>query len=142
MEKICGESHYQCCGGRDWEVGCKPIGQVLDKPDGCLPFRSVLNNAAAVWLLPLFLVKRSVEILWSQSSRVLVFSMENGVYLFIFADAQTRVFVLEAKILNIANKPLIICKLQPCMQLLKLSLPKVPTWIKIVPSPCQILELA
>jgi hypothetical protein len=57
--------------------------------------------------------------------------MENGLYLFCFADERTRDEVMEAKLWHIANKPLILRKWTPGMQLLKLSLSTVPIWIKL-----------
>lgn len=57
--------------------------------------------------------------------------MENGLYLFRFADERTRDEVMEAKRWHIANKPLILRKWTQGMQLLKLSLSNVPIWIKL-----------
>jgi hypothetical protein len=58
-----------------------------------------------------------------------VFLLENGLYLFRFADVRTIDEVMEA-LWHIANKPLILRKWIPGMQLLKISLSTVPIWIK------------
>lgn len=63
------------------------VGQFLDKPS------------------PFFVVKHSVENLWSQHGKVEVSSMENGLFIFRFADERTRNEFLEAKFWHIANKP-------------------------------------
>lgn len=57
--------------------------------------------------------------------------MENGLYLFRFVDEKTRDEVLEAKLWHIANKPLILRRWTPGMQLLKLSVFSIPVWIKL-----------
>jgi hypothetical protein len=89
------------------------VGQFLDKP------------------LPFYIVKRTVDSMWAQYGKVEVFLMENGLYLFRFADVKTRDDVMEEKIWHIINKPLILRKWTPGMQLLKISLSTVPIWIKI-----------
>jgi hypothetical protein len=62
------------------------VGQFLDKP------------------LPYYLVKRAVESLWAQYGKVEVFLLENGLYLFRFADEKTRDDVMEAKIWHLASQ--------------------------------------
>jgi hypothetical protein len=89
------------------------VGQFLDKP------------------LPFFLVKKAVDSMWKQYGSVDVFLMENGMYIFRFSDEMTRDEVLEAKLWNISNKPLILRRWEPGMQLLKLSLDSLPIWIKL-----------
>jgi hypothetical protein len=89
------------------------IGQFLDKP------------------LPFYVVKRSVDNLWSMYGSVDVSLLENGLYLFRFADEKTRDIVLEEKLWYIANKPLILRRWVPGMQLLKLSLSSIPIWVKL-----------
>jgi hypothetical protein len=88
------------------------VGQFLDKP------------------LPYYIVKRTVESIWAQYGKIEVFILENGLYLFKFADEKSRDEVLEAKVWYIANKALILRKRTPSMQLLKISLSSVPIWIK------------
>jgi hypothetical protein len=56
------------------------VGQFLDK------------------LLPYFIVKRIVESIWAQYGKIEVFMMENGLYLFKFANEKSRDEVLEAKV--------------------------------------------
>ncbi|XP_059441719.1 uncharacterized protein LOC132174022 [Corylus avellana] len=65
------------------------------------------------------------------SSLVEVFLLENGLYLFKFADEKTRDEVMEARVWHMANKPLILRKWTPGMQLLNISLSSVPVWIKL-----------
>lgn len=84
-----------------------------------------------------FLVKKTVDSMWSQYVRVEVFSMENGMYIFRSNDEKTRDAVMEAKIWHISNKPLILRKWQPGMQLLKLSLSSIPIWIKLFHLPME-----
>ena len=89
------------------------VGQFLDKP------------------LPYYIVKRTVESIWAQYGKVEVFLLENGLYLFRFADKKLRDEVMEAKVWHIANKPPILRKWTPSMQLLKLSFSFIPIWIKL-----------
>jgi hypothetical protein len=63
--------------------------------------------------------------MWATYGKVGVFLLENGLYLFRFADGKTRDSVLEEKLWHFANKPLILRKWNPGMQLLKLSLSAV-----------------
>jgi hypothetical protein len=74
------------------------VGQLLDKT------------------LPFFLVKKTVDIMWSQYGGVKVLSMENGLFIFRFPDEKTRDAVL-VKFWHIANKPFILRKWQQGMQL-------------------------
>jgi hypothetical protein len=89
------------------------VGQFLDKP------------------LPYYIVKRTVDILWASFGKVEVFLLENGLYLFRFQNEKARDEIMEAKLWHIANKPLILRKWAPGMQLLKLSLSTVPVWVKL-----------
>jgi hypothetical protein len=54
-----------------------------------------------------------------------------GLYIFQFEDGKSRDVVLEEKLWHIANRPLILRRWVPGMQLLKLSLSSVPVWIKL-----------
>jgi hypothetical protein len=81
--------------------------------------------------LPYFILKCTVESIWAQYGKIEVFMLENGLYLFKFVDEKSRDEVLEAKVWHIANKPLILHKWTPGMQLLKISLSFVPVWIKL-----------
>jgi hypothetical protein len=128
-EKSIGALQYFAPSCEDGRVGVKPplkaieegiskwspslVGQFLDKP------------------LPYYIVKRTVESIWAQYGKVEVFLLENGLYLFRFADEKLRDEVMEAKVWHIANKPLILRKWTPGMQLLKLSLSSIPIWIKL-----------
>jgi len=60
--------------------------------------------------------------MWKQYGDIEVFSLENGMYIFRFRDEVTCEEVLEAKLWHVANKPLILRKWQPGMQVLKLTL--------------------
>lgn len=102
------------------EYNTSLVDQFLDKP------------------LPYFLVKTTVEAIWSQFGKVDVFSMENGLYIFKFNGESTRDAVLEAKIWHIANKPLILRKWQPDMQLMELSLSSILIWIKLLHLPMKL----
>lgn len=48
-----------------------------------------------------------------------------------FPDCRIHDAVLEARTGFVANKPLVLRKWQPGMQMLNLSLSKVPLWMKI-----------
>jgi hypothetical protein len=96
------------------------VGQFLDKP------------------LPFFIVKRTVDFMWAQYGKVEVFLLENGLYLFRFADVKTRDDVIEEKLWHILNKPMILRKWTPGMQLLKISLSTMPIWIKIHNLPIEL----
>jgi hypothetical protein len=95
------------------------VGQFLDKP------------------LPFFLVKKSVAQMWKQYGQVEVFSLENGMFIFRFPDEFTCNEVMEAKIWHVVNKPLILRKWIPGMQVLKLTLKSIPIWIKLMHLPLE-----
>jgi hypothetical protein len=129
LEKTLGALKYFAPSSEDGRIVVKPpkeaieegiskwspslVGQFLDKP------------------LPFYVVKRIVDSLWAQYGKVEVFLLENGLYLFQFVDIKARDEVMEAKLWHIANKPLILRKWTPGMQLLKISLSTVPVWIKM-----------
>jgi hypothetical protein len=81
--------------------------------------------------LPYYVVKCTVESIWAQYGKIEVLMLENGLYLFKFADEKSRDEVLEAKVWHIANKSLILRKWTLGMQLLKISLSSVHVWIKL-----------
>jgi hypothetical protein len=54
-----------------------------------------------------------------------------ALYLFRFVDESTRDTVLEEKIWYFANKPIILRRWTPGMQMMNLSLNSVPIWIKL-----------
>jgi hypothetical protein len=95
------------------KIKMERCGQFLDKP------------------LPYYIVKRTVDTLWASFGKVEVFLLENGLYLFRFQNEKVRDEVMEAKLWHIANKPLILRKWAPGMQLLKLSLSTIPVWVKL-----------
>lgn len=64
--------------------------------------------------------------MWSCYGKVEVFSLDNGLYIFQFNDALMRDEVLESQMWHIANKPIILHRWQPEMQLLKLALSSIP----------------
>jgi hypothetical protein len=98
-------------GIRKWSSAL--IGQFLDKP------------------LPFYVVKRAVDSLWEMYGKVDVSLLENGLYLSRFVDEQTRDTILEEKLWHFSNKPIILRRWSPGMQLLKLSLASIPIWIKL-----------
>jgi hypothetical protein len=95
------------------------VGQFLDKP------------------LPYYLVKKAVDTMWKQFGKVEVFLLENGMFIFRFADEATRDEVLTARLWHISNKPLVLRRWEPRMQLLKLSLTSIPIWIKLLHLPME-----
>lgn len=95
------------------------VGQFMDKP------------------LPYFLVQKAVRLMWSQFGEVEVFSLENGMFIFRFQDVATCEEVLKSKLWHVSNKPLILRKWQPGMQVLKLTLTSVPVWVKFVHLPME-----
>jgi hypothetical protein len=95
------------------------VGQFLDKP------------------LPFFLVKKSVAIMWKDFGDIEVFSLENGMFIFRFLDESVCDEVLESKLWHIANKPLILRKWRPGMQVLKLTLTSIPVWVNFFHLPLE-----
>ncbi|XP_062155298.1 uncharacterized protein LOC133863345 [Alnus glutinosa] len=87
--------------------------------------------------LPYFLVKKAVTAMWSQYGEVEVFSLENGMYIFRLKDEATCDEILESKIWHVSNKPLILRKWKPGMQVLKLALSSVPVWVKFLHLPME-----
>jgi hypothetical protein len=75
--------------------------------------------------------------MWKQYGDIEVFSLENGMYIFRFRDEVTCEEVLEAKLWHVANKPLILRKWQPGMQVLKLTLTFILIWIKLTHLPLE-----
>jgi len=100
--------------------------------EGIVKWKSSLVRQFMDKQLPYFLVKKSVESMWKQYGVVEVFSLDNGMFIFIFQDEVTCEEILENKLWHVANKPLILRKWQPGMQVLKLSLTSVPIWVKFL----------
>ena len=86
---------------------------------------------------PFIVVKRFVEGLWSQFGPVEVFSTDNGLFLFRFDELEACDKILESRIWHVANKPLILRKWTPGLQLLDLALQKIPIWVKIMRLPVE-----
>jgi hypothetical protein len=86
---------------------------------------------------PFFLVKKSVQLMWKQYGDVEVFSVENEMFIFRFADEATCDEVLESKLWYVANKPLILRKWTPGMQVLKLTMSSIPIWVKFMHLPLE-----
>jgi hypothetical protein len=55
----------------------------------------------------------------------------------VWGDEVTCNEVLEAKIWHVANKPLILLKWMPGMQVLKLTLTSIPVWVKLLHLPME-----
>lgn len=87
--------------------------------------------------LPFFLVKKSVEVLWKNFGELEVFSLENGMFLFRFSNELVCDEVLESKLWYVANKPLILRKWFPGMQIMKLSFSSIPIWVKLMHLPLE-----
>ena len=128
-EKSLGMLHYFAPSKEDGRVVVKPPKEAIE--EGILKLSPSLVGQFLDKPLPCNLVYRAVKSLWAQYGKVEVFLLENGLYLFRFADEKTRDDVMEAKIWLLVNKPLILRKWTPGMQLLKLSLSTVPVWIKL-----------
>jgi hypothetical protein len=75
--------------------------------------------------------------MWKQYGDLEVFSLENGMFMFRFQDEVTCNEVLESNTWYIVNKPLILRKWRPGMQVLKLTLTTIPIWIKLVHLPLE-----
>ncbi len=67
-----------------------------------------------------------------QFGEVEVFSLENGMYIFRFQDESSCDEILDSWLWHISNKPLILRKWKPDMQVLKLALSSVPVWVKLI----------
>jgi hypothetical protein len=87
--------------------------------------------------LPFFLVKKYVQLMWKQYGDVEVFSVENGMFIFRFADVASCDEVFESKLWYVVNKPLIIRKWTPGMQVLKLTMSSIPIWVKFMHLPLE-----
>jgi hypothetical protein len=79
-------------------------------------------------LLSFFLMKKSVEQMWSQFGKVEVFSLENWVYIFRFNVVMTRDEVVESRMWQLR------------MLLLKLSVSSIPIWIKLLHLPMEFWD--
>ena len=95
------------------------VGQFLGKP------------------LPFHLVKNAVEKLWGKYGSVQVYSVENGMFLFCLESEEVGDAVLGEKLWYIGSKPLFLRKWTPGLQILKLSLTKIPIWLKILHLPLE-----
>jgi len=114
---VCPPDDVVAEGINNWKASL--VGQFLDKP------------------LPFFLVKKSVAIMWKDFGEVEVFSLENGMFIFRFLDGSVCDEVLESKLWHIANKPLILRKWKPGMQVLKLTLTSIPVWVNFLHLPLE-----
>jgi hypothetical protein len=128
-EKPAGNLQYFAPSREDGRVVVKPPKEAIE--EGILKWSPSLVGQFLDKPLPFYIVKRAVDSIWAQYGKIEVFLLENGLYLFRFENEQTRDEVMEAKIWHMANKPLILRKWTPGMQLLKLSLSSIPVWIKI-----------
>ncbi|XP_062171116.1 uncharacterized protein LOC133876895 [Alnus glutinosa] len=105
--------------------------------EGISKWRSSLVGQFMDKSLPYFLVKKAVTGMWSQFGDVEVFSLENGMYIFRFQDEATCDEIMESRLWHISNKPLILRKWKPGMQILKLALSSVPVWVKFLHLPME-----
>ena len=128
-EKSLGALQYFAPTCEDGKVVVKPPREAIE--EGISKWLSSLVGQFLDKPLPFYIVKRIVDALWAQYGKVEVFLLENGLYLFRFANGKIRDEVMEAKLWHIANKPLILRKWTPGMQLLKISLSIVLIWIKL-----------
>jgi hypothetical protein len=128
-EKSFGSLKHFAPSHEDGKVVVKPPKEAME--EGILKWSPSLVGQFLDKPLPYYIVRRFVDNLWAQYGKVEIFLLENELYLFRFRDEKTRDEVMEAKLWNIANKPLILRKSTPGMQLLKLSLSNVPVWIKL-----------
>jgi hypothetical protein len=123
-EKSLGALQYFAPSREEGKVVVKPQKEAIE--EGILKWSPSLVGQFLDKPLPFYIVKCTVDSLWAQYGKVEVFLMENVLYLFRFADERTKDEVMEEKLWHIANKPLILHKWTPDMQLLKLSLSTVP----------------
>lgn len=127
----------------EYHAPLKVEGKVVVKPpqkavdEGIAKWESSLVGQFLEKSLPFWLVKRTVDALWGQFGKVDTFSLDNGLFLFKFADIQSRDSVFESRIWHIANKPLILRKWKPGLQPMDLSLKEIPIWIKILHLPIE-----
>jgi hypothetical protein len=75
--------------------------------------------------------------MWKDFGDVEVFSLENGMFIFCFLDENVCNEVLESKFWHIANKPLILRKWRPGMQVLKLTLSSILVWVNFLHLPLE-----
>jgi hypothetical protein len=128
-EKSIGALQYFAPSCENGKVVVKPPLEAIE--EGISKWSSSLIGQFFDKRLPYYIVKKTMESIWAQYGKIEVFLLENGLYLFRFADEKLRDEVMEAKVWYIANKPLILRKWTPGMQLLKLSLSSIPIWIKL-----------
>jgi hypothetical protein len=126
------------------DCSAKKVGDkiFINPPDdvveeGISQWRSCLVGQFMEKLIPYYLVKKSVALMWRQYGDIEVFSMENGMFIFRMQDEASCDEILESKIWHVSNKPLILRKWQPGMQLLKLNLSSIPVWVKIMHLPIE-----
>jgi hypothetical protein len=87
--------------------------------------------------LPYCLVKKAVSLMWKQHGEIEVFSLDNGMFIFRFQDEATCDEILESNLWHVSNKPLILRKWRPGMQVLKLTLTSVPVRVKFIHLPME-----
>jgi hypothetical protein len=73
----------------------------------------------------------------SSMGRLKFFSLDNRLYIFRFQDELHCEEILDTKLWHIANKPLILRKWRPDMQMLKLTLSSDAVWIKLMNLPLE-----
>jgi hypothetical protein len=127
-EKSLGALQYFAPSREEGKVVVKPPKVAIE--EGILKWSPSLVGQFLEKPLPYYIVKRTMDNLWANFGKVEVFLLKNGLYLFCFANERARDEVMEAKFWHIANKPLILRKWAPGMQLLKLSLSTIPIWVK------------
>jgi hypothetical protein len=134
-EKSMGSLDYIAPGSSEGKVFVSPPVAAVE--EGESRWNSSLVGQFLDKALPFFLVKKSVQLMWKQYGDVEVFSVENEMFIFRFADEATCDEVLESKLWYVANKPLILRKWTPGMQVLKLTMSSIPIWVKFMHLPLE-----
>jgi hypothetical protein len=139
-EKSMGKLEYIAPTITGGQVFVSPLEE--DVEEGIARWNSSLVGQFLDKALPFFLVKKSVQFMWKQFGEVEVFLVENGIFIFKFSDEAVCEEVLESKLWYVANKPLILRKWTPGMQLLKLTMSSIPIWVKLMNLPLEFWSTA
>ncbi|KAL4279069.1 hypothetical protein GQ457_03G007180 [Hibiscus cannabinus] len=85
-------------------------------------------------------LKKTVDALWGKSSLAKVSIAGPNLYVFVFANATARDWVLENGPWHIQHKPLVLRKWEPNLKRLDFDLAKMPVWVQLFNVPLELFS--
>jgi len=105
--------------------------------DGCELWKSTLVGHFVGQKLPYPVVNSIAKRIWGFYGLSEVLSLDNGFFLFTFDSVDHATNVLERAPWHMANRPLVLKRWQPNMQLLKNDLARILVWVRLYNVPLE-----